>query len=556
MRGAKLFLEAAHRQGVTRAFGIIGGEAQAMRFDEVPGLEFYLTRHEFAAGIMADVCGRLGGTPQMCYSTFGPGVTNLATGVCSAVLDRSPMLAVSAQIMRSERVYNQTHQCIDNVAVIGPMCKYARELDSVEEIPEVVTSALRAARAETPGPSFISFPFDLMLAEIEDREARRLLDNMGSTEPAPLPSPKKADLDWLVGEIKNARRPMALGGNVLFREGATDELLAFLERYQIPLVTTLASKGLIPEGHPLHIGACNKYLDGILHYPVLDEVFKKCDLMLLIGYDFGEDVKPSQWKRNGTIRTIAIGPNKNPMGEVFKPDREIIGSLKQALPILTEMTTPTQATQSSTDLAWINSLRKRREAAGEQPIQSYPTIPVPAIIRTVRSQLGPEGILCSDIGLHKQYAGLFSATYQPNTFMCSNGAGTFGFGFPAAMGAKIMNPDRRVAVVCGDGGFHSTSQDLETAARYNLPMVIVLLKDNSFGLIKYYQLTDKDNVYTNSVNFGDVNFVKLARANGWVAHFVTSRPMLEQRMAEAFARNRPTLLELPVRYQYKFDAPV
>lgn len=157
MRGARLFLEAAHRHGITRAFGIVGGEARAIRFDEVPGLSFYLTRHEFAAGIMADVCGRLEGVPQMCYSTFGPGVTNLATGICSAALDRSPMLAVSAQVMRSERVYNWTHQCIDNVAVMGPMCKYARELDSVDEIPEIVTAALRAARTEPPGPASSAF---------------------------------------------------------------------------------------------------------------------------------------------------------------------------------------------------------------------------------------------------------------------------------------------------------------------------------------------------------------------------------------------------------------
>jgi acetolactate synthase-1/2/3 large subunit/N2-(2-carboxyethyl)arginine synthase len=552
MRGAKLFLEAVHRHGVRRVFGIVGGEAQAIRFDEVPGLDFFLTRHEFAAGIMADVCSRLDGMPNMCYSTFGPGVTNLATGVCSAALDRSPMLAVSAQIPRAERVFNQTHQCIDNVAVMGSMCKYARELDSVEEIPEVVTTALRAARAEVPGPVYISFPVDLMLEEIPDGRAFQLLDAMGSTEPGPLPAPDPADITWLSEQILRARRPVALGGNVLFRERAWPELLSFLERYQIPLVTTLASKGLIPDDHPLHIGPCNKYLDGILHHPALDDVFKTADLMLLIGYDFGEDVKPSQWKRSDSIRTLAIGPNPNPMGDVFRPEREIIGSLKQALPMLSELAPKGRKLVEGERLS---ALRKRRSAAGETAIQSYPTIPVPAIVRTVRSQLGPEGILCSDIGLHKQYAGLFSATDRPNTFLCSNGCGTFGFGLPAAMGAKLARHDRRVAVICGDGGFHSTSHDLETAVRYHLPMVVVLLKDNSFGLIKYYQLTDKESVSTNSVDFGDVSFVKLAEANGWDAHFVTSRPMLEQRMAEAFERNRPTLLELPVRYQYKFDPP-
>ena len=388
MRGAKLFLEAVHRHGVRRVFGIVGGEAQAIRFDEVPGLDFFLTRHEFAAGIMADVCSRLDGMPNMCYSTFGPGVTNLATGVCSATLDRSPMLAVSAQIPRAERVFNQTHQCIDNVAVMGSMCKYARELDSVEEIPEVVTAALRAARAEVPGPVYISFPVDLMLEEIPDGRAFQLLDAMGSTEPGPLPAPDPADITWLSEQILRARRPVALGGNVLFRERATPELLSFLERYQIPLVTTLASKGLIPDDHPLHIGPCNKYLDGILHHPALDDVFKTADLMLLIGYDFGEDVKPSQWKRSDSIRTLAIGPNPNPMGDVFRPEREIIGSLKQALPMLSELAPKGRKLVEGERLS---ALRKRRSAAGETAIQSYPTIPVPAIVRTVRSQARPGG---------------------------------------------------------------------------------------------------------------------------------------------------------------------
>jgi N2-(2-carboxyethyl)arginine synthase len=552
MRGAKLFLKAAHRQGVTKAFGIIGGEAQAMRFDEVDGLQFYLTRHETCAGFMADVYGRLTGKPQIAYSTFGPGATNLATGVCSSVLDRSPMLAVSAQIVRSERVYNQTHQCIDTRAMFAPMCKFAHDIDSLEEIPEIVTTALTHARAEVPGPVHLTFPLDLMMAEIDDGQADKLLDKMGSTDPAPPPTPKLADLQWLAGELKKAKRPVAIAGNVVIREGATQDLQHFLEAWQIPVVTTLASKGVIPESHPLHIGPCNKYLDGILHHPVLDEQFGDCDLMLLIGYDFGEDVKPSQWMRNKNCRNLAIGPNPNPMGKVFQPEREILASVKQALPQLAEMA-PAGRT---TDLSRIVSLKQRKAAAGESPIQSYPTIPVPAIIRSVREAMGPDGILCSDIGLHKQYCGLFSPTEVPNTFMCSNGAGSFGFGLPAGLGAQVAFPDRKVLVLCGDGGFHSMSQDLETAVRYNLPLVVVLLKDNAFGLIKYYQLLDTPNLNSNAVDFTDISFCKLAEAQGWDAHFVTSRSMLEQKIAEGFARRRPTLLELPVRYQYKFDAPV
>jgi acetolactate synthase-1/2/3 large subunit/N2-(2-carboxyethyl)arginine synthase len=552
MRAATLFLAAAHRQGVTKAFGIIGGEAQAIRFQEVEGLDFYLTRHEFAGGIMADVYARLTGLPQICYSTFGPGLTNLATGICSAALDRSPMLAVSAQVARREMVYNQTHQCIDNVAVVGPMCKFARQLDSVAEIPDTVTEALRIARGEVPGPSYISFPVDLMKEEIDDHSAERLLDRMGSCAPPGPARPDPADLQWLAGEIRRARRPMALAGNLVIREDACAELRAFVERWQVPLVTSLASKGVLPETHPLYIGAVNKYLDGILHHAVLDELFRDCDLMVLIGYDFGEDTKPGQWKRNDFVRSIYLSPNPNPMGPAFQPEREIRGSLKLALPMLAEMAPRSGGPSDRTAIA---QLKHRKASSGEAPFQSYPTIPAQAIVRTVRDVIGPDGILCSDIGLHKQYAGLFSDTYEPNTFLCSNGCGTFGFGLPAGMAAKLARPDRRVAVICGDGGFHSTSHDLETAVRYRLPIVVVLLKDNSYGLIKYYQLTDKDTVESNSVDFGDVNFCRLAKANGWDASFVTGRRMLEEKLAQAFEKNRPTLLELPVRYQYKFDPP-
>lgn len=549
MRGAKLFLEAAFRHGVRKVFGIVGGEAQAIRFDEVEGIDFYLTRHEFAAGIMADVYARLTGTPQICYSTFGPGMTNLATGVCSSVLDRSPMLAVSAQVPRPEIRYNQTHQCVDNAAIMGPMCKFARELEHVEQIPETVTAAMKAARAEVPGPSFISFPLDVMKAELPDAHAHRLLDAMDGSEPPPLPEPKLDELQWLAGEIARARRPMAIGGNLVIREGVCPQLKQFLERYQIPLVTTLASKGILPEDHPLHVGPCNKYLDGILHHPVLDELFLDCDLMLLIGYDFGEDLKPGQWKRSPSIRTLSVGPIQNPMGDVFQPDREIIGRLSVALPALTEM----GPSEVSRDLSVLETLRERKDQACVATADT--SMPVTAIVRAVRRALGRDGILCSDIGLHKQYAGLFTETYESNTFMCSNGCGTFGFGFPAAMGAKVAMPERRVAVICGDGGFHSTSQDLETAMRYGLPIVIVLLKDDAFGLIKYYQLLDRDPVYPGSVEFGGVDFVKLAEANGWTGHRIHSMQALDKHLADAFDRNQPVLLEVPIQYKYKFAAP-
>jgi len=548
MRGARLFLEAAKRHGVKHVFGIVGGEASAILFNEVPGITFCLTRHEFAAGIMADVYARLTGLPQICYSTFGPGMTNLTTGVASAMLDRSPMIAVSAQVDTPEIVYNHTHQCLDNAGVMRPITKFAHEIRSVEEITWAMSEAAKLARVELPGPTFLSFPRDIMLKEIADADGDRLLAAMPSSTPEALAAPPKADIDWLAAQIKAAKHPIALGGNLLIREDACAELREFAERFGVPVCTGLASKGILPESHPFHIGPVNKYLDGILHQPVLDRVFGDCDLMLLLGFDFAEDVKPPMWLRNPSVRTLTLGPMPNAIEKVFQPEREVIGSLRAGLKMLVDRAPKTARPPPD----YIREVRDLKARSGESPIQQYPTPPPQGIVKSVRSALGVNGIMCTDIGLHKQYAGLFSATDIPNTFMCSNGCGTFGFGLPAGLGAKIAFPDRRVAVVCGDGGFHSTSHDLETAVRFRLPIVVIVCKDNSFGLIKHYQLSGQQTIFHDAVDFGDVNFVQLAQANGWVGHFVTSRDMLEERLEEAFTARKPTLLEVPVRYQYRF----
>jgi N2-(2-carboxyethyl)arginine synthase len=548
MKGARLFLEAVKRHGVEKVFGIVGGEANAILFNEVPGIDFYLTRHEFVAGVAADVYARMTGRMQMCYSTFGPGLTNLMTGVASSMLDRSPMLAVSAQLDRDDVIYNVTHQCLDNAAMLRPITKFSHELASVEEIPEIVATASHCAKAEMPGPSYISFPRDLMAADIEDAEAFRLLDAMPGSEPAAPPRADVAELDWLVEQIRAAKKPIALGGNVIFREGAVQEMRAFLEAWQVPVISSLASKGILREEHPLQIGAVNKYLDGILHDNVLDQIFGDCDLMLLLGFDYGEDVKPSMWTRNASQRTVMLGPHPNLIEKVFKPARVIVGGMKTSLEYLASKA----PSGRSADTAFISKLKVKKAASGEKPISEYPTIAPQAIVRAVREALGEDGIYCTDIGLHKQYNGLFSPTFEPNSFICSNGCGTFGFGLPAGIGAKLAHPDKRVAVVCGDGGFHSTNQDLETAVRYGIPLVIVMMKDNSFGLIKYYQISGKNEINTNAVDFGDIDFTRLAQAQGCAGVLVTSRARLAQELEDAFRRKTPTLIEVPVRYQYRF----
>jgi len=172
MKGSELFLKTISKLGIKNVFGIVGGEAQAIQFDEAKDIHFYLTRHEFAAGIMADVYSRITDQPQMCYSTFGPGLTNLSTGVFSAIQDRSPVLAVSAQIHTKEVRFNQTHQCIDNVSFMKTITKYSTQIENVHDIPSIVKHALEIAVNGIPGPVYISFPYNYMEEQIDDTKNR------------------------------------------------------------------------------------------------------------------------------------------------------------------------------------------------------------------------------------------------------------------------------------------------------------------------------------------------------------------------------------------------
>jgi N2-(2-carboxyethyl)arginine synthase len=540
MQATELFLRSVLKCGVANVFGIVGGESQAINFNKVDGLNFYLTRHEFTAGIMADVCARLTKVPQMCYSTFGPGLTNLSTGVFSAIQDRSPVLAVSAQIPSTEVVFNQVHQCLNNVGFMQTITKYADELKELLSIPKTVQKALQIAVDGIPGPVYLSFPLDLMLQNIDFRLANKLLDEITIVQAKPPAKLNQKSLRDIITTISNAASPLIIVGNQVIRDGVTKEVVAFAEALNIAAVCTLASKGVFSEDHPLFICTLNKYLDEIFKENITNKLFSTIDLIILIGYDIGEDLKPSLW---GKKTTILLNSHYNNTSSIFNPDLKCIGDLRESI----------CAISSNVKKQFITKELQKIKQKLSNTVHYENTTPdsnIPFIIYTIRHALGNNGILCSDIGLHKQYAGLLSKTYVENTFICSNVCGTFGFGLPSAMAARLINkdPSCRIALICGDGGFHSGGQDLETAVRYNLPFVIILLKDNAFGLIKYYQLLGHSNTTFNEIGFGSVNFAKLAEANGAKGYELKSILNLPEILEEAFKSNEVCLIEIPITY--------
>lgn len=548
MRGSDLLHKSLLKFGVNRVFGILGREAEVLNFHH-PELQFFLTRHEFTAGVAADAYARVTGRAQACFSTFGPGATNLATGIASACLDRSPMLAMSAQIETEDALHNHVHQCLDQVEIMRPMCKYASELTDPRQIPGEVKKGLEAAYSELMGPSYLSLPVDVLGKEIPDAEGEQLLLRAGEIRREEPRAVDTGDLKAIHELLAKAERPLLIVGNSLVREDAVAEVRAFVEKYQLPTVSSLASKGIIPDDHACGLGAINRYLDQLLKLPLIEEVFAKTDLVVLLGFDLSEDVKPSMWLTGRKKTIVRIGSTRNGAARLVKTDLDIVGSLKQALQALNGPGYPVTRRNWAADIS--RTIRQSKLSLGNPDYQHYRTIPPPAIVREVRRALGPDGIMCSDIGLHKQYAGLFSETTRPNTFLCSNGLGSFGSGMALAIGAKLACPATKVAAVVGDGGFHSNSQDLEFLARYDLPIVIVMMKDSAYGLIKHYQIRGGQQHDTNLVDFMSVDFVKLAEANGCRGISVKSSRNLGREIDRAFESGEPTLIEVPIRYDHQ-----
>lgn len=542
MQFDELFLTVMSSMGIKKCFGIIGGEAEAITFDKAFGITFYLTRHEFAAGIMADVAGRLTGTPHMCWATFGPGLTNMATGVCSAMLDRSPMVACSAQIPRPQIRFNLTHQCIDNVGLMAGITKSSLQLEKAQELVSYVQTVLQRTLEGLPGPAYLSIPLDLLKTEVPDREALDILHAVQPLTRAKKTKPARADIVRAAQCITAATHPMIVIGNQVIRDNAQASVCRFAQQINAPIICSLAAKGAVPDDHPQFLTAANKYLDSVYRTPVLHPLFESVDLMILIGYDFGEDLKPALWGNDKP--TLMINSVDVPIGDIFQPDILCLGNITRSLDQLAHYALPQQewlATHQQLKLFF----DKRQPAALPDTITD-----IPRIVAAVSFALGRDGIFCSDVGLHKQYAGLLATTYHSNHFLCSNVCGSFGFGLPAAMAAQICHPETRVIAFCGDGGFHSTSQELETLVRYSLPVVIVVLSDSALGLIKYYQHLNDSELQRHLTAFGPVDFTLLANANGVSATKILDIAALPDALENAFQTHQPHLIEIPVKYDY------
>jgi acetolactate synthase-1/2/3 large subunit len=530
MNAAQLFVWCLENEGVKYVFGI-PGEENIRTVDAFNGssIRFILVRHEQAASFMADIYGRLTGQPGVCIATLGPGAINLALGTADANTDSVPLVAISAQVGLN-RIYKESHQIVDLVSMFKPLTKSADLIQSAEAIPEMVRGAFKQAQTERPGAVYLAFPQDVEPLRAPEGchplEINIVRDS----------SPSATQIARAVKVLEAAKRPIVLAGHGAARDNASEALVRFSERLGIPVATTFMGKGVFPDNHPNSLGAA-----GFMVHDYVNFGFDQADVVLCVGYDL-QEFDPVRINPKGDKQILHIHRYPAGVDAHYHIAVGIEGSISESLDALS------QGVKATPGLSPTNiKIRRliREELEGGRKDDSYPVKPQ-RIVADVRAAMGEEDIVLVDTGAVKMWMARLYPTYRPNTCLISNGLSTMAFAFPGAIGAKLAFPERKVLAVAGDAGFLMNSQELETAVREKISVVVLVWVDGSYGLIKW-----KMNIELgrhSHVDFGNPDFVKLAESYGAKGYAIKRTEDLLPALQRALVDNTVAVIACPVDY--------
>ncbi len=527
MRSAELFVRCLENEGVEFIFGIPGEEnLDVMDALLASSIRFITTRHEQGAAFMADVYGRLTGKPGVCLATLGPGATNLVTGVADANMDRAPLVAIAGQ-GATTRLHKESHQILDLVNLFEPISKYATQIREPEIIPEVVRKAFKLAQSEKPGCSFIDYPENIADADMQPLQPLKVQ----SAEP-PVPPPEK--IEQAAAVISGARHPIIMAGNGVLRAQASKELVAFAEHLKIPVASTFMAKGAIPFSHPLSLGAV-----GLAATDYVSCGFDRADVIICVGYDIVE-YHPHLWHKQRDRKIVHIDREPAEVDAHYVLEVGVVGNIAAGLQRIAELARP------QTD-NWAVSLRQTivKETQEYGDSRDFPLKPQ-KIMQDLRKVLAPEDIVISDVGAHKMWMARAYQAERPNTCIISNGFAAMGIGVPGAIAAKLAHPERTALTVTGDAGFMMNSQEIETALRLGLAMVILIWNDSQYGLIKWHQ--ERRFGRTSHIAFTNPDFVAYAQSFGAKGYRVESAADLIPTLRQAIADDRVVVIDCPVDY--------
>lgn len=530
LKGSDLFVKALENEGVKYIFAVPGEEnLDLLESIRTSSITLVLNRHEQAAGFMAATYGRLTGQVGVCMSTLGPGATNLLTAAAYANLGAMPMLMITGQkpIKSSKQ---GLFQIIDTVDLMRPLTKYTRQITNANTIPAKLREAVRLAKEERPGAVHLELPEDIA-AEMADGDT-----HIFSPSDARRPTASEKSLQQACDMILAARHPIIMIGAGANRKRVSQALLQLVNVTGIPFFTTQMGKGVVDERHPRYLGNAALSAGDFVHCAI-----DHADLVINVGHDVVE--KPPFFMTPGGKQVIHINFSPADVYPVYFPQHEVVGDIANSVDWLAK-----HCGQSKHhDFSNLLEVKKAAEKHLAERIHDdrFPLIPQ-RIVNDVREVMPESGIITLDNGMYKIWFARNYKAYDNNTVLLDNALASMGAGLPSAMAAAMLYPDQKVMAICGDGGFMMNSQELETAVRLNLNLVIMIINDNAYGMIKWKQ--DQDGFTDFGLDYQNPDFVKYAEAYGATGYRVNEASELQPILEKALAADGVHLIEVPVDY--------
>ena len=530
MKASDLLVRQLEEEGVEYIFGLPGEEnlsfLESLRTSRI---KVQITRHEQAAAFRAATYGRLTKKAGVCFSTLGPGATNLVTGIAHAQLVGAPLVAITGQKALRDN-WQARFQLIDVVDLMSPITKKAVSVTDPNAIPTVVRNAFKLAQAERPGAVHIELPED-----VAESATNAAVQSPGAFR---RPSPDAKAVALAAELINGARHPLILLSGNANRRLIAEELVRFMEKTGIHAVHTQAGKGVVSDASVYSL-----FTTGMHRRDYVNCGLDRADLLIAIGYHVVE-YPPYVWNSKLDKKIVHIDFAEAEVDRYYNPVLEVVGDVSLALRLLGPLIAP------RTDDRVFPAIRAFLTGKLDRPFERrFPPTPQ-EVIRHVRNVLAPDDIVALDNGIYKPWFCRLYKTYKPNTFLVDNALASMGAGLPAAMTAKMLNPERKVLAVVGDGGFMMSAQELETALRYDIPVVVLILNDDAFGFVKWEQQAKGFPSF--GLDVGNPDFPKFAESFGAAGFLVREGDDLSEVLREAFALKRPAVVECPIDYSVNY----
>lgn len=540
MTGAEALVRSLLNEGVDTAFGYIGGAIMPVydalyHFEDQ--LKHVMVRHEQGAIHAAQGYARMMHKPGVCFTTSGPGATNLTTGLADAMLDSTPLVCITGQVGAS-LLGSDAFQETDVVSVSMPITKWNYQITSAEEIPEAIAKAFFIANSGRPGPVVLDITKNAQFEEL-DYEYNFDTSTMVPSY-VPKPKPEERSIEAAAELINSSQKPLVLLGQGVSISGAEEEFKTFVEKAGLPVATTLLGLSSFPTNHPLYVGMLGMHGN---YAPNINT--NKCDVLIAIGMRFDDRVTGNlnTYAKQAKIIHIEIDPSE--IDKNVKTDVAINADAKHALELLIPRI------KANTHKEWLDNFGELLEIEYEKVINqdvksNNEMMHMGEVVNKVSELTKGEAIVITDVGQHQMASARYYAFQEKNSWITSGGLGTMGFGIPAGMGVAFARPKRPIVVFVGDGGFQMTLQELGTLSQYNLPVKVILLNNNYLGMVRQWQELFFDNRYA-STELVNPNFQMISEGFGVPSKQISDRNELKETLKEVLAVDGPFVLEVKVQ---------